>query len=60
VGSQVIIERILYFIDNPSEAKRMGMNGRRLAEEQFDIEKRISRIIQLYERVLSERRAGEV
>ncbi|MEM4488760.1 MAG: glycosyltransferase [Desulfurococcaceae archaeon] len=56
--SQAIAERILYFIDNPSEARRMGMNGRRLAEESFNIEKRICKIIQLYERVLSERKGG--
>ncbi|MCR8501812.1 MAG: hypothetical protein NDP19_05810 [Crenarchaeota archaeon] len=31
----------------------MGMNGRQLAEESFDVEKRISRVLRLYERALS-------
>jgi len=47
-----IAEKILWLIDNPEEAKRMGINGRRIVEEKFNIEKRIDRIISLYHRIL--------
>jgi len=49
---KAIAKRILYLIDNPSEAKKMGMNGRKLAEEKFNIEKRIDKIIELYRKLL--------
>jgi len=45
---KAIAEKILYFLENASEIERMGMNGRKLAEERFDIEKRIDKIIELY------------
>ena len=47
-----IAEKILWLIDNPEEAKRMGTNERRVVEEKFNIEKRIDRIISLYPRIL--------
>jgi glycosyltransferase involved in cell wall biosynthesis len=43
-----IAEKILRLIENPEEAKRMGMNGRKIAEKKFDISKRIDRIVSLY------------
>jgi len=49
---RAIADRILYFLENPSEIKRLGLNGRRLAEERFDIEKRIDRIIELYDSLI--------
>jgi len=45
---KAIADKILYLLENPSEARRMGLNGRRLAEERFDIEKRVDRIVRLY------------
>jgi glycosyltransferase involved in cell wall biosynthesis len=48
-----IAEKILWLINNPNEARRMGMNGRKIVEEKFDINKRIEKIISLYERLLS-------
>jgi len=44
-----IVEKINYLLDNPDEAKHMGMNGRKIVEEKFNIEKRIEKIISLYE-----------
>jgi len=47
-----IIEKIIYLIENPSEARRMGINGRRLVEEKFDINKRIEKILSLYRKLM--------
>ena len=43
-----IVEKMFYLIKNPSEAKRMGTNGRRLIKEKFDVNRRIEKIISLY------------
>jgi len=32
--------------------KRMGSNGRKLAEERFDINRKIDKIIKLYEKLV--------
>jgi glycosyltransferase involved in cell wall biosynthesis len=40
--------KLLYLIENPSEVKRMGLNSRKLAEERYDLEKRVNKIINLY------------
>jgi glycosyltransferase involved in cell wall biosynthesis len=50
-----IVEKIIYLIENPSEAKRMGIKGRRLVEEKFNINKRIEAILSLYKKLLSKR-----
>lgn len=47
-----IAEKIVWLIENPEKAKQMGRNGRILAEEKFNIDRRIDRIIQLYKEVL--------
>jgi glycosyltransferase involved in cell wall biosynthesis len=52
---KALADRILYFLENPSEAKRMGLNGRRLAEERFDIEKRVDKIVKLYKELVEKR-----
>jgi len=44
--------KLLYLVENPSELKKMGLNGRRLAEEKFDIEKRIDKIINIYKTLI--------
>jgi glycosyltransferase involved in cell wall biosynthesis len=48
-----IAEKILWLIEHPDEAKQMGMNGRKIVEEKFNIEKRIEKIISLYEGLLA-------
>jgi glycosyltransferase involved in cell wall biosynthesis len=48
-----IAEKILWLLEHSDKAKQMGMNGRRIVEEKFDVEKRIDRIIEVYERVIS-------
>ena len=47
-----IAERILWSIDNPEESKRQGINGRRIVEEKYDIEKRADKIVSLYKQLL--------
>ena len=48
-----IAEKILWLIEHPDEAKRMGMNGRKIVEKKFNIDKRIEKIISLYEELLT-------
>jgi glycosyltransferase involved in cell wall biosynthesis len=48
-----IADRVLWLIDNPKEARRMGANGRKLVEEKFSIDNRIDKIIQLYRGLLN-------
>jgi glycosyltransferase involved in cell wall biosynthesis len=43
-----IAEKILLLLNDPKEARRIGMNGRRIVEEKFDANKRTDKIIQLY------------
>lgn len=49
---KAIADRILYLLENPSEMRRMGLNGRVLAEREFDIEKRVDRVVRLYKALL--------
>ena len=49
---RVIAEKILYLYEHQDEAKTMGKRGRRIAEERFDINRRIERIFSLYENLL--------
>jgi len=44
--------KLLYLIENPSEVKRMGLNSRKLAEERYDLEKRVNKIINLYKSLI--------
>jgi len=48
-----IAEKLLWLLEHPDKAKQMGMDGRRIVEENFNLEKRIDRIIEVYERVNS-------
>jgi len=51
-NSTEIAEKILFLIDNPKEARRMGINGTKIVEEKFNIDRRINKIIQLYEELI--------
>jgi glycosyltransferase involved in cell wall biosynthesis len=53
---KAIADRVLYLLENPSEAKRMGINGRKLAEEKYNVEERINKIIEVYKRLLENKR----
>jgi glycosyltransferase involved in cell wall biosynthesis len=48
-----IAEKIMWLIDNPKEARRMGENGRKIVEEKFDMRKRIEKIISIYKMLLN-------
>jgi glycosyltransferase involved in cell wall biosynthesis len=45
---------ILYLLDNPDVAARMGMAGRQRALEEFTIERHVSQFDTLYRRVAEE------
>jgi glycosyltransferase involved in cell wall biosynthesis len=45
---QDLADKILYVIEHPESAKKMGEKGREMAEEKFDIKKRIEKIFRLY------------
>lgn len=46
-----IADAIRYLIDNPEEAKRMGENGRRAVEQEFNWSIEEKKLIQLYEEI---------
>jgi glycosyltransferase involved in cell wall biosynthesis len=50
-----IAEKILWLLEHPEEAKQMGVNGRKTVEEKFNLEKRIDRLIEVYEKVISQK-----
>jgi len=48
-----IAEAIDYLISHPEEAQRIGRNGRRAVEEQFNWENESKKLIHFYEQILS-------
>ena len=50
-NAEAIAEKILFLYENPERALEMGRNGRKIAEEKFNIEKRVERIIDLYKKL---------
>jgi glycosyltransferase involved in cell wall biosynthesis len=47
-----IAEKILWLLDHPQESRQMGINGRKVVEEKFCIDRRIKQLIALYEDLL--------
>ena len=45
---EAIAKKIIYFAENRGEIMKMGKNARRIAEERYNINKRLSSIIELY------------
>jgi glycosyltransferase involved in cell wall biosynthesis/GT2 family glycosyltransferase len=52
---KAMAEKIVYLLNNPDIAKRMGEVGRKRAQELFDIKKQVKKIEAIYEEVLSHR-----
>lgn len=52
---EAIADRVVWLIEHPIEARRMGTEGRKLAEEKFDIDRRADSILNLYRTVLEPR-----
>ncbi len=50
---KAMAEKIIYLLEHPDIAKRMGEEGRKRAEELFDIKKQVKKIEALYEEVLA-------
>ena len=46
-----IVDAILYLLEHPEEAKRMGENGRRAVEEKYNWEKMEEKLLELYGRL---------
>ena len=51
-NNESIAEKIIYLIQNEEEAVRMGVNGRKLVEREYNMEKRTSRIFELYKKII--------
>ncbi|RKX54555.1 MAG: glycosyltransferase family 1 protein [Thermotoga sp.] len=46
-----IAEKILYLLDNPDEAKRLGNNGRKLIEEKYSWENESKKLLGVYKKL---------
>jgi len=48
-----IADKILYLLDHPEKAKRLGRRGRELIEEKYSWEMEQGKLLQIYEKVLN-------
>ncbi|RLI23352.1 hypothetical protein DRO57_08850 [Candidatus Bathyarchaeota archaeon] len=48
---RVLADRILYLLDNPDEARRMGLRGRKIVEKMFNLDDRVERLLQIFRRL---------
>jgi len=46
-----IAKKILWLIKNPEKMRHMGLNGRKLVKDKFDINDRVRKVINLYEKL---------
>jgi len=53
-NSEEIAEKIVTLVRNPELRKQMGARGRKIAEERFDIQKRIDKIVGSYSNLISQ------
>jgi glycosyltransferase involved in cell wall biosynthesis len=51
-----IAERILWLLDNPEQARRMGQEARRRVSEHFDVRRQMAAITSLFQRLVDSRR----
>lgn len=49
-----IANAIIYLMEHPEEAKRMGENGRRAVEEKYNWKRMEEKLLELYERMINE------
>jgi len=49
-----IAEKVSYLLERPALARRMGKKGRQIAENNFDIKKRMRKIMDVYNELVSE------
>jgi len=54
LNPKAIAEAIEYLVTHPEEARKMGQNGRRAVEEKYNWEKEATKLLQLYEQLLSQ------
>lgn len=47
-----IAEKIILLLENPKLQKKMGQSGRKIAEEKFDIKKRVRKILSMYKQLV--------
>lgn len=47
-----IAEKVILLLKSPKLRKKMGRNGRKIAEEKFDIKKRVHKILSVYNQLL--------
>ena len=47
-----IAEKILYLLNNSDKAKKLGNNGRKLAEEKYNWEKESKKLLKVYEKII--------
>lgn len=47
-----LADKILFLMEHPEVARKMGKEGRKMAEEKFDVKKRVERIVQLYSQLM--------
>jgi len=47
-----IAEKIILLLENPALTSKMGIEGRRIVDEKFDIDERINKIVHLYKELV--------